>query len=335
MHTSRKSLRALMAIAALLLLAPAAAFAADPGVPFLATSEISDQKQGSILIYNLYTSTPAAPAVQNTRFNITNTSDTSAAFVHLFFVDGNSCSVSDRYICLTANQTMTFLASEQDPGTTGYLVAISVDGNTGCPNNFNYLVGDEYVKLESGHFANLGAEAIAAQFTTATVPGCDANSTTAAVAFNGAATGYNRIPTVLAISNIGSRADGNETLLVINRIGGDLSVGAFTISAIFGILYDDAEQPHSYTFSSGCQRFSQITDTLPRTSPRVSVVIPAGQTGWTKFWPVSGQGILGSVIVRNANAGTNAGAFNSGHNLHKLKLSNIALYVVPVFAPGC
>jgi hypothetical protein len=59
-------------------------------------------------------------------------------------------------ICLTANQTTTFLASEQDPGTTGYHLAIAVDGVNGCPINFNFLIGDEYIKLESGHFANLG-----------------------------------------------------------------------------------------------------------------------------------------------------------------------------------
>lgn len=330
MHTSRKFLRALMAIGALLLLAPAASFAADPGIPFPATAEVSDQKAGSILIYNFYTSNPANPGVQNTRFNITNTSDTSAAFVHLFFIEGTTCSVSDRYICLTANQTMTFLASEQDPGVRGYLLAIVVNGVTGCPLNFNFLVGDEYIKLETGHFANLGAEAFAA--IAATPAACLETDVTTVLNLNGVA--YNQTARVLAISSIGSNADGNDTRVIINRTGGSLATTANTIGAVFGILYDDAEQPHSYTFNGQCQVFSQLADSFPRTSPRFGVVIPAGQTGWTKFWGTSNVGILGAVLVRNANAATSAGAFNSGHNLHKLKLTTDS-YTMPIFAPGC
>ena len=127
MHTSRRITQALLSVTALLLMA-SAGLAADPGLPFPATSEINDQKAGSILFYNIYTSSTANPGAQNTRFNITNTSDQFAAFVHLFFVEGATCSVADRYVCLTANQTTTFLASEQDPGTTGYVVAVDTVG---------------------------------------------------------------------------------------------------------------------------------------------------------------------------------------------------------------
>jgi hypothetical protein len=79
--------------------------------------------------------------------------------VHLFFVDGATCSIADAIICLTKNQTTSFLATDLDPGTTGYLVAVASDPTTGCPVNFNFLVGDAYIKLTSGHQANLGAEA--------------------------------------------------------------------------------------------------------------------------------------------------------------------------------
>jgi hypothetical protein len=225
---------------------------------------------------------------------------------------------------------MTFLASEQDPAVTGYLLAIVVNGVTGCPINFNFLVGDEYIKLETGHFANLGAEAFAA---IAAIPAqCLETDVTTTLFLNGVS--YNRSGHVLAISSIGSNADGNDTRVIINRTGGSLATTANFIGNVFGILYDDAEQPHSYTFSANCQRFSRLEDSFPRTSPRFGVVIPAGQTGWTKFWPTGNFGILGAVLVRNGNAGTSAGAFNSGHNLHKLKLTNDA-YTMPIFAPGC
>ena len=58
--------------------------------------------------------------------------------VHLFFVDGTSCGVADAFVCLTANQTATFLMSDIDPGTTGFIVAVAVD-QQGCPVNFNQL----------------------------------------------------------------------------------------------------------------------------------------------------------------------------------------------------
>ncbi len=333
MRTSRRLTKALLALCALVVMGTTA-MAADPGLTFPTASEVSDQKAGSVLIYNYYTSAPASPNLTNTRFNLTNTSVTSAAFVHLFFVEGSTCSVSDRYVCLTANQTLTFLASEQDPGTTGYLVAVASDGVFGCPIAHNFLIGDEYVKLETGHQANLGAEAFAAQYD-GILAGCDGNSVTANVVFNGVAGGYNRAPRVLAVSNIGSILDSNNTRLVVNRIGGSLVSGASSVGSVFGILYDDQEQSHSWNASWGCQRVVQLTNDFPKTSPRFDVVIPAGQTGWMKFWATSDNGILGAVINRNPNAGTASGAFNGGHNLHKLTLSGTNTYTIPVFPPSC
>ncbi len=331
MQTSHRFSRAYLAFAALLLMT-SVGFAADPGLLYPATSEASDQKAGSILLYNIYSSSPANPSTTNTRFNITNTNATQSAFVHLFFVEGGSCSVADRYICLTPSQTMTFLASEQDPGTTGYLLAVAVDGIFGCPENFNYLIGDEYVKFESGHFANLGAETIAA---IAALPdsSCDGNSVVATLALNGVA--YNRVPRVLALDNIGAEGDGNNVRVWINRVGGVLLGGGGSTGTFFGILYDDAEQAHSFQISSGtCQRGFTLSNDLPRTVPRFTAVIPPGQTGWLKLWSTSDVGILGAAINRNNNSGTNAGAFNSGHNLHKLRLTSDS-YVIPVFAPSC
>lgn len=329
MQTSRRILRACLAFSALLLLT-SVGLAADPGNAYPETSEISDQKAGSILLYNIYSSSSANPASTNTRFSITNTNAFSASFVHLFFVEGGTCSIADRYICLTATQTTVFLASEQDPNTTGYLVAVAVDGVLGCPINFNWLIGDEYVKFESGHFANLGAEAITA--IAATPAACDANSTTAVLALNGLA--YNYVPVVLALDNIGASGDGNNVRVWINRVGQNLVTGGSTTGTFFGILYDDAEVPHSFQISGACQRTFTLEDATPRTTPRFTVVIPPGQTGWLKLWSTSFTGIMGVAINRNNNAPTAAGAFNSGHNLHKLRNGSDSM-LIPVFPPAC
>jgi hypothetical protein len=306
-----------------------------PGLAYPASSQISDQKAGSVLIYNIYTSA-SDPTRQNTRISITNTDTARAIAVHLFFVDGSACSVADANICLTPNQTSSFLASDLDPGTTGYIVAVAVDAN-GCPTNYNFLIGDEYVKFSSGHEANLGAEAIAA------LPGglafCNTNSSTATLSFDGIS--YNSVPRTLAVDNIPSRADGNDTLLILNRIGGNLATGASPLINLFGILYNDTENALSFGFggpssSPGtCQFRGSFSTNFPRVTPRFDQFIPAGRSGWAKIFSQADIGLLGAVINFNPDAGTSAGAFNQGHNLHKLTLTTTPNYVIPVFPPGC
>ncbi len=332
MRTSRKLAHALLALFTLVVLS-SFALAADPGLVYPPTSEVSDQKQGSVLIYNVYTSGATSGNTQNTRINITNTSTSSSAAVHLFFVS-DGCSIADSFICLTQTQTATFLASDVDPGVSGYIVAVATDAN-GCPVAFNFLIGDEYVKFTSGHSANLGAEAFAALYF-GTSPGCDANSTTATVDFNGVVgVGYNRAPRVLADDMVPSRADGNDTLVIINRIGGNLAIGASTLSTLFGLFYDDSENVLSFSITGSCQFRNSLSNTTPRLTPRFETFIPAGRTGWFKVYSQSDIGILGAAINLNANAGTAAGAFSGGHNLHKLTLTPSATYTIPVFPPNC
>lgn len=326
MRTSRKLTQALLSLFALAMMS-VAAMAADPGVAYPAASEVSDQKAGSVLFYNIYTSSASGSNTQNARISLTNTSSTSAAFVHLFFV-AEGCSVADSYICLTANQTASFLASDVDPGVKGYIVAVSVDFN-GVPNVFNWLIGDEYVKFSSGHAANLGAEAFAA----GAAPGYTPGAADAPLVFDG--TTYNRVPRVLAVSNIPSRLDGNDTMIIVNRVAGSLITGASTLSTLFGLLYDDAESAYSFSIGGSCQLMGSLSDSFPRTVPRFTTVIPQGRSGWLKLYSTSDIGILGSVINFNANAGSQPGAFNGGRNMHKLTLSTTNTYTIPVFPPSC
>ncbi len=302
-----------------------------PGPNLPPTSQISDQKSGSVLIFPYYTSDASNPNRTNTRICLTNVENSWRACVHLFFIDGSSCSVADANICLTPNQTTCFQMSDIDPGTSGYVVAVLEDCMTGCPLNINTLIGDEYIKLATGQTANLGAEAIAG------LPGvpavCDGNSSTAELKFDGLM--YNQLPRVLALDSIGSRADGNDTLLIVDRIGGNLATGASTLGTLFGILYDDAENALSFQISGSCQLRSSLSNNFPRTAPRFESFIPAGRTGWLKLYSQSDIGIVGAAINFNPNAGTNAGAFNGGHNLHKLKLTPAASLTIPIFPPSC
>jgi uncharacterized repeat protein (TIGR01451 family) len=316
-----------------------------PGSFYRSNTEISTQKPGSVLFFGFYISAPGDPNSTNTRINITNVHPTQGVVLHLFFVDGQSCSVADAFLCLTANQTHSFLMSDVDPGTSGYVMAIAVDGppgfaegrNTGCPISFNFLIGNANIKLATSPMreADLAAESVASEFGSP-LPTCDPNSPTATLPFNGTAAGYNRLPRVLAASNIPSRADGNDTLLVLTRIGGNLATGAATLGPIFGILYDDAENPYSFSFSSGaCQFRSPLSSTFPRTTPRFESIIPAGRSGWMKLWGANDIGIIGATLNRNDNKRTAANAFEGGHMLHKLTLTNSVTVTIPIFPPSC
>ncbi len=316
-----------------------------PGGFYKSGSEISTQKPGSVLFFGFYISNPGDAISTNTRINITNVHPTQGVTLHLFFVDGSDCSAADAFLCLTANQTQSFLLSDIDPGTSGYLMAVAVDGppgfaegrNTGCPISFNYLIGNANIKLASSPMreADLECESVGAEFGSP-LPGCDPNSPTATLPFNGAVNGYNRLPRVLAASNIPSRADGNDTLLVITRIGGNLATGAATLGSIFGILYDDAENSFSFSFSSGaCQFRSSLSNAFPRTAPRFETIIPAGRSGWMKLWGASDIGIIGATLNRNDNKRRAANAFEGGHMMHVLKLTDSVTITIPIFPPSC
>ena len=112
---------------------------------------------------------------------------------------------------------------------------MAVDGVDGLPAQFDFLIGDEYVKLASGHFANLGAESFAVAIPPLlTFPVDGSTGSRVALLFDGIC--YHPAPRVLADDNIPSPTDGNNTLLVVNRFGGDLSSTAGTIGNIFDLV---------------------------------------------------------------------------------------------------
>src|ERR1051326_6402001 len=119
------------------------------------TSAPSDQKAGSVLIYNYFGASDTTAEAEETLINLTNNHASLSAAVHLFIVDGSSGAVKDSFVTLKPNQTYTLLASSLANRFRGYLIAVAVDSQTGCPTSFNYLTGDEYVRIAAGHTAIL------------------------------------------------------------------------------------------------------------------------------------------------------------------------------------
>ncbi|MFN7621753.1 MAG: hypothetical protein ACK5RS_01255, partial [Acidobacteriota bacterium] len=280
-----------------------------------------DQAMGSILIYTIYTSTVSTTR-EDTRITLTNAHQRQSVNVHLVFVDGVSRRVADNYVNLTPQQTVSFLASDLDPGVTGYLMAVAVDEH-GCPINFNYLIGSEYVKFESGHRTSLSALAIPAEGGPII---CDQNATTAQLRFDGVS--YSALPRTLAIDSLPARSEGNQTMLIVNRISGNLTTALDPLESLAGFLFDDVEKSSSFTMSSPNSQLRAILgNNTPRSVPRYDVIIPAGRTGWMKFAAGADVGLSGSVINLNPNG------FNGGHNLHMLTTTDVSFITIPVYPP--
>ena len=317
-------------VISLMLCAWTATTVAQPGTAIPSAAAVSDQKLGSVLIYNYYTSSISNPATKNTRVSITNTNATDGVAVHFFLVDGTSGSQSDIFICLVPNQTTSFLASDVDPGSTGYIVAVAV-APTGCPLSFNYLIGDEYVKLDSGHAASFGAEAIAALYT-GTLGSCGGTSSSATLNFDGAS--YNQLPRRLMVDKIRSPADNNSMLLIVNRIGGSLTAGtASAIGTVNGELCDDLGTAHPFNFTHNqTQLVATLSDSFLLTSPVFSSVLPTGRTGWMSFAADTTDAALLGVAI---NFNTTPSATRGGHNLRALSLTTTTSLVIPIFVPSC
>jgi hypothetical protein len=114
--------------------------------------------------------------------------------------------------------------------------------------------------------------------------------------------------------------------------GGDLITGAATLGTLFAVVYDDAENTFSTSFSGACHlEFSIGAGNLPRVVGGWNALLPAGHTAWMKFWSTNNIAILGAAINFNAAAA----GFNGGHNLHKLTLTDTAVLVIPIFPASC
>jgi hypothetical protein len=295
------------------------------------------------LFYSISTSDVGSPNLQNTRLNITNTAATPV-LVHWFFIDNRTCQVADMFTCLTGFQTLSFFASDYDPGVTGFAVAVAVD-EQGLPRSFNFLIGSEYVKFLSGHEASLLAEPVGVinNGRSYEVVGGSGSSQVDLIFDD---EGYEKLPSELALNNIPSVLDQNQTLLIINRIGGDLGDQVANIGGLNGVVYNQAEKGFSFTMRpTGCQMIQVLSDGFPRTAPVFTKVIPMGASGWMRLFTTdrvdnTPQGtasdpraMLG-VMLNLHTPGPNGRGFTQGHNLHRLIKAPVTKLRMPVIAPG-
>jgi hypothetical protein len=98
----------------------------------------------------------------------------------------------------------------------------------------NDLIGEVFVKYESGHRAEPGGgggvSAIAGQ-------SCTSNTVTATLAFDGVS--YNELPRGLAIDGLSARRRVTRRCWWSTGWEGNLTTGASTVGTMAGLLFDD------------------------------------------------------------------------------------------------
>lgn len=276
----------------------------------------NDLKPGSVLFFNRYTSSSSNPSAHDTQINITNVSATQKIDVHMFFVDGSTCSVADSYLSLTQSQTSSFLASDFDPGTTGYLVIVASSG--GLPTQFNNLLGTAYIRESDGKLADIPAVAIQkiAPGTTGIVQNDNGSAT---MKFDGAV--YGQLPAMVAVSAFNSQTTDNTSVSLYSPAN-SLMIGESPSISIFALMYNDVEVSRSITLRISC--YTTFTIKSLRVLSGLDNFIPRGRTGWMKMSATSSRPLLGVVMNRGP-------AFNGGRNLSVLSLLNSYEIAVPAF----
>lgn len=284
------------------------------GIALAQGDQVSDLRPASILFFNKYTSNPSAPQLQDTQINLTNVNPNDGVNVHMFMVDGSTCSIADFYLGLSQNQTGTFLASDFDPGTQGYIVAVAAD--FGSPVQFNYLIGDLLIREQDGKLASLGAVGVRRINPNPVVPNGDG---TASLIFNGAE--YERLPSMVGASSFNSQVT-HSTNLAIYSPSANLMFGAVTTTSIFTLVFNDQEVPHSTTIRVSCYVQLPLLS-LKVTGGNVNAIVGVGRTGWLKLNAIN-RPLMGAILTKGP-------VFNGGHNLHSIVYLPTYTILVPAF----
>lgn len=294
-----------------------------------AATLIGDQKPGSVLFYNRFTSSASNPARENTTLNLTNTHPANSILVRVFLVDGATCQTDEIQICLAARQTVSYLLSDLDPGVRGYIVAVATN-QQGQPIQFNWLTGNVVIKQPgtniSGSFSTLlSALAVAKRKDGAVTP----SGVEAEMIFDDV--NYDRLPAQLAFDGVPSQSNGvNATTLAFYRPPSTLASAPSNVSiqvTAWGRDNDGAVVSASGNASTAC--YGNLALGSFRLAPRtINQLLPFGATGWLAVSAGDNLPVLGAQF--------NSGEYNSGNNGRALSFSaeyRIRLPIAPVTCP--
>jgi hypothetical protein len=296
---------------------------------------LSDQKAGSVLVFPYYTSDVNGNfARSDTLITLTNVSngDATAAtgapnhqYLHLFFM--KDCSPADTFVCLTPNGSLQFRASEFDPLTTGYLIAVAVD-ERGVPVRNNSFVGSAFVRDDvNGVIDSYGAEAFA-KLNPDPAPVAGGVAT---LAFD--AVGYEAAPVQFA-AQVQDPARSDQTI-VLASVSGDLGERlAATAQSGPGALYKDDERLASFAPALGeaCFISRAVTGQNFRVVPGPLNNFLKDGFGYLRFGLTSPA--VGLILSRQGGEGEAKNRFSGIRALHVTATTGATL-TLPVFPPAC
>lgn len=277
----------------------------------------NDMKPASVLFFNRYTSNPSNPQQGDTQISITNLSQSQSGYMHLFLVDGSTCSVADFTLGLTPNQTVSFLMSDFDPGIQGYIVGVATDGST--PTQFNWFAGHASIREAEGPNGRSGI--IPAVGVSKKSPGeiSPKGDGSYSIVFNGAE--YEQLPTSVALTSFNSQTTENTNLIIYSPTN-NLMLGSADSISVFTLIYDDTEKSISSSFSFRCYLNNSLTNLFNR-GGGINRHVPFGRTGWIRM-SASGRPLLGSVITKGP-------VFQGAYNLYTISLLSSYEITLPVF----
>ncbi len=291
-------------------------------------SILGDQKPGSILFFNRYSSSASNPLIEDTKLSIANTSPTSNVFIRMFLVDSATCQVTNLSFCLASQQSFTVLMSDLDPGVKGYAMVVAVNAN-GEPVQFNWLVGTSVVRQPAANIGGpfstvLSAYAVAKRKNDVVAN----NNGLAEMIFDDDQ--YDRLPGEIAFDSVPSQANAiNSTTLALYRPLGDLTGGVSSIGVqLTGWGVDGQNQVTSSAASLSLTCYRDFSVAGLRLMPiPISQFLPAGTSAWFVAAPNDLLPLMGAQL--------NSGEYNSGSNARSLNFSAEYRIKVPVIPVMC
>lgn len=299
----------------------------------------SDQKAGSVLVFPYYSSDVNGNfSKADTLLTITNVLDGDATgaggapnyqYLHLFFV-GSNCSPADTFACLTPGESLQFKASEYDPLTTGYLIAVAVNAE-GVPIQNNSFIGSAFVRDDTkGVIDSYGAQAFAKLLDDRVGPAPIIGGA-AVLQFDGVS--YEGAPIQFS-AQIQDLTKSDQTLILAS-VSGDLGTKLnATAQSGTGAIYKDDERVASFSTALGesCFIVRAVSATNFRVVPGPLTTFLKDRYGYLRF-NLTGPAV-GLMFTRQGAAGSAQNRWAGIRTLHAMATVSAELRL-PIFPPAC
>ncbi len=254
-----------------------------PGMPIVGSngpkSAASSNKAGSLLLFPKYTSSSTNPSGVNTLISLTNANPSDGASVRIFFI--HDCQVESIFLNLAGNQTRTLLASDVNPGNTGYVIVTAVNAN-GWPTQFNWLIGSASIKDANGHESSYNAVSVSKR-TGGPVPVLE-GETAAQIRFDD--TDYDRLPQLIALDNIQAQdpsigAGAERTDVAVISPQASLTSTASQNLQFTAIAFDNTGRPYPKVVNGACG----LSDSVGQiwSDPALDTFVAPGSPAWGRF----------------------------------------------------